>query len=56
MGIPISLLNTCFNCNNYEIQFKTETNKAFKLFTTGFKNNTLCYINKLKDIIISYFN
>lgn len=44
----------CVVCN--DIQFKTETNKAFKLFTTGFKNDTLCYINKLKDIIISYFN
>ena len=42
----------CVVCN--EIQFKRK-NKAFRLFETGFKNNTLCYLNNLKNIIISYF-
>ena len=39
--------------SNY-IQFKTET-KAYKLFKTGFENNTLCYLNNLQNIITSYF-
>jgi hypothetical protein len=44
----------CVVCN--EIQFKSKTNKAYKLFETGFKNNTLCYLNNLQNIINSYFN
>ena len=44
----------CVICN--EIEFKSEKNKAFKLFQTGFKNNTLCYINNLHQIITSYFS
>ena len=44
----------CVVCN--EIQFKSNKNKAYKLFETGFENNTLCYLNNLKNIIISYFN
>ena len=43
----------CVVCN--EIQFKKK-NKAYKLFETGFKNNTLCYLNNLQNIITSYFN
>jgi hypothetical protein len=43
----------CVVCN--EIQFKSK-NKAYKLFETGFKNNTLCYLNNLQNIITSYFN
>jgi len=31
-------------------------NKAYKLFEIGFENNTLCYLNNLQNIIISYFN
>jgi hypothetical protein len=44
----------CVVCN--EIQFKSKTNKAYKLFETGFKNNTLCYLNNLQNIINLYFN
>jgi len=44
----------CVICN--EIQFKSEKNKAYKLFKTGFENNTLCYLNNLQNIITSYFN
>lgn len=42
----------CVICN--EIQFKSK-NKAYKLFETGFANNTLCYLNNLQNIIVSYF-
>jgi len=44
----------CVVCN--EIQFKTNKSKAYKLFETGFKSNTLCYLNNLQNIIISHFN
>jgi len=44
----------CVVCN--EIQFKSKKNKAYKLFEIGFKNNTLCYLNNLQNIITSYFN
>lgn len=44
----------CVVCN--EIQFKSKKNKAYKLFKTGFENNTLCYLNNLQNIITSYFN
>lgn len=44
----------CVICN--EIQFKSKKNKAYKLFEIGYKNNTLCYLNNLENIIISYFN
>lgn len=44
----------CVICN--EIQFKSNKNKAYKLFETGFINNTLCYLNNLQNIITSYFN
>jgi len=44
----------CVVCN--EIQFKSKNNKAYKLFETGFQNNTLCYLNNLHNIITSYFN
>lgn len=43
----------CVVCN--EIQFKSKKNKAYKLFEIGFENNTLCYLNNLKNIITSYF-
>lgn len=43
----------CVVCN--EIQFKSKKNKAYKLFETGFENNTLCYLNNLQNIINSYF-
>jgi hypothetical protein len=38
-----------------EIQFKSNKNKAYQLFETGFNNNTLCYLNNLQNIITSYF-
>jgi len=44
----------CVICN--EIQFKSNKNKAYKLFETGFSNNTLCYLNNLPNIIRSFFN
>jgi hypothetical protein len=44
----------CVVCN--EIQFKSNKNKTYKLFETGFENNTLCYLNNLQNIITSYFN
>lgn len=43
----------CVICN--EIQFKSK-NKAYKFFEIGYKNNTLCYLNNLGNIIQSYFN
>lgn len=43
----------CVICN--EIQFKSEKNKAYKLFKIGFTNNTLCYINNIQNIIFSFF-
>lgn len=43
----------CVVCN--EIQFKSKKNKAYKLFETGFENNTLCYLKNLQNIIYSYF-
>ena len=43
----------CVICN--EIQFNNTTKKTFKLFQTGFRNNTLCYLNNLENIIHEYF-
>lgn len=43
----------CIVCN--EIQFKSKNNKCYKLFEMGFKNNTLCYLNNLRNIITLYF-
>ena len=43
----------CVVCN--QITFKSKKNKAYKLFETGFKNNTLCYLKNLQKIITSYF-
>lgn len=40
----------CVVCN--EIQFKSENNKAYLLFENGFKNNTLCYLNNLKTLLL----
>lgn len=44
----------CVVCN--EIQFKRKTNKPYKFFETGFANNTLCYLNNLKNIIFQHFD
>jgi hypothetical protein len=43
----------CIVCN--KIILKSKKNKIYKLFEIGFKNNTLCYINNLKFIILSFF-
>jgi hypothetical protein len=43
----------CVICN--EIKFKSNKNKAYKLFETGFSNNTLCYLKNIKFIIYDYF-
>ncbi len=44
----------CVICN--KIQFTNTDNKAYKLFNVGFKNNTLCYLNNLRNIIYDYFD
>jgi hypothetical protein len=43
----------CVICNF--IRFTSKKNKAFHLFDIGFRNNTLCYLNNLNQIIINYF-
>jgi hypothetical protein len=43
----------CVVCNDPFIDSKE--NKKYKLFNVGFKNNTLCYPNNLRNIISSYF-
>lgn len=44
----------CVVCNEYK--FKTDKNKAYKLFETGFLNDTLCYLSDIERIIKDYFN
>jgi len=44
----------CVVCN--DVQISSKKNKTFKVFEIGFKNNTLCYLNNLQNIINSYFN
>lgn len=44
----------CVICNH--IVFKNSKSKTFALFDTGFKRNTLCYLNNLQKIICEYFN
>jgi hypothetical protein len=34
-----------------DIKITSVLNKEYKLFETGFNNNTLCYLNGLKDVI-----
>ena len=43
----------CVICN--EIKFKSDKNKAYKLFDIGYKNDTLCYIKNIKVIIHKFF-
>jgi hypothetical protein len=43
----------CVVCN--QIQFKSEKNKAFKMFEVGFHKDTICYMNNLENIIREYF-
>jgi hypothetical protein len=44
----------CVVCN--EIKFSSNKNKAFKLFEHGYKNDTLCYLNNIENIINKFFN
>ena len=43
----------CVICN--PITIKTKNNKQYKLFDTGFRNDTLCYLNRLAPIIHAFF-
>ena len=43
----------CVVCN--KIKFNSDKNKAYKLFKTGYLNNTLCYIKNIESIILNYF-
>lgn len=44
----------CVICN--QIKFNNNKNKAFKLFNHGYKNNTLCYLKNIENIINKFFN
>lgn len=44
----------CVVCNKTII--KNKKSKVYKLFETGFQNDTLCYLNNLQNIITSYFH
>lgn len=39
-----------------KIRLSSDKNKAFKIFQTGFQNETLCYLKNLKAIISSFFS
>jgi hypothetical protein len=43
----------CVVCN--KINLASDKNKVYKLFETGYKNNTLCYLKNLNNIIIKFF-
>jgi hypothetical protein len=43
----------CVICN--PVHFTSDTNKAFRLFDIGYRNNTLCYLKNLHNIIRTYF-
>jgi hypothetical protein len=43
----------CVICNY--TQLKSNKNKAYTLFETGFKNNNLCYLKNLQNIITRFF-
>lgn len=43
----------CVVCNH--IQFKSEKNKAYELFRSGYTTNTLCYIKNVANIINEFF-
>ena len=44
----------CVVCN--EISLKTTNNKIYTLFNKGFNDNSICYLNNLKHLILAYFN
>ena len=43
----------CVICN--EIVLKNTNNKIYYLFSQGFDNNSICYLNNLENIIYKYF-
>jgi hypothetical protein len=43
----------CVVCNKTNLS--SDKNKVFKLFETGYKNDTLCYLKNLNNIIIKFF-
>ena len=44
----------CVICN--KIKIMNTTNKIYKLFSIGYKNDTICYIKNIESIINKYFN
>jgi len=44
----------CVVCN--DISLKTTNNKIYTLFNKGFSDNSICYLNNLKPLILAYFN
>ena len=44
----------CVICN--EISLKTTNNKIYTLFNKGFNDNSICYLNNLEHLILTYFN
>lgn len=44
----------CVVCN--KIKLKSNKNKAYELFKTGYENDTLCYLKNLESIINKFFN
>ena len=44
----------CVVCNKTNLA--SDKNKVYKLFETGYKNDTLCYLKNLNNIIIKFFN
>lgn len=44
----------CVVCN--KIKLKSNKNKAYKLFKTGYEKDTLCYLKNLESIIDKFFN
>ena len=53
-SLPENIKLLCVVCN--DITIKSKNNKAFKLFKTGFENDTLCYLKNLSGIITRFFN
>lgn len=45
----------CVICNKIQFKPQKNKNKTYQLFETGFKNNTLCYLNNIKNIIDEFF-
>ena len=44
----------CIICN--DIQLQNNNNKIYHLFSQGFHNNSICYLNNLHNIINEFFN